>query len=126
MCESVADRRPRPARGRRARARPQASQRSEDRPAVVDGDPAPAWLAELPGVEAVRRDGAGAELELLPGADPAAILSGVLARGTTVSRFEIAEPSLEALFIEHVGHPADDDTTLAPDVAPALPVGGAA
>jgi len=126
MCESVAivDR-GRLVAGGRVRDLKRASGRRTIR-LVVDGDPAPAWLAELPGVEAVRRDAAGAELELLPGADPAAILSGVLGRGTTVSRFEIAEPSLEALFIEHVGRPADDDTTLAPDVAPALPVGGAA
>ncbi len=126
MCESVAivDR-GRLVAGGRVRDLKRASGRKTIR-LVVDGDPAPAWLAELPGVEAVRRDAAGAELELLPGADPAAILAGVLARGTTVSRFEIAEPSLEALFIEHVGRPADDDTTLAPDVAPALPVGGTA
>ena len=126
MCESVAivDR-GRLVAGGRLRDLKRASGRRTVR-LVVDGDPAPAWLAELPGVEAVRRDAAGAELELLPGADPAAILAGVLARGATVSRFEIAEPSLEAFFIEHVGRPADDDTTLAPDVAPALPVGGAA
>jgi ABC-2 type transport system ATP-binding protein len=126
MCESVAivDR-GRLVAGGRVRDLKRASGRKTIR-LVVDGDPAPAWLAELPGVEAIRRDAAGAELELLPGSDPAAILSGVLARGTTVSRFEIAEPSLEALFIEHVGRPADDDTTLAPDVAPALPVGGTA
>ena len=126
MCESVAivDR-GRLVAGGRVRDLKRASGRRTIR-LVVDGDPGPAWLAELPGVEAVRRDAAGAELELLPGADPAAILSGVLARDTTVSRFEIAEPSLEALFIEHVGRPADDDTTLAPDVAPALPVGGTA
>ena len=34
-----------------------------------------------------------------------------------MTRFELVEPSLEALFIEHVGRPADDDATLAPAVA---------
>jgi ABC-2 type transport system ATP-binding protein len=93
---------------------------------VIDGDPAPVWLAELPGVEALRRDASGAELELLSGTEPASILSAVLARGATLSRFEIAEPSLEALFIEHVGRPADDDTTLAGDVVSSVPVRGTA
>ncbi len=72
------------------------------------------WLAALPGVRAVRTDAAGAELELLRSADPATILNAVLARGGTLTRFEVAEPSLEALFIEHVGRPADDETSLAP------------
>ena len=37
------------------------------------------------------------------------------------------EPSLEALFIEHVGRPSDDSTRLATDVvAPSLPAGGLA
>ena len=72
------------------------------------------WLAALPGVRAVRTDAAGAELELLPSADPATILNAVLARGGTLTRFEVSEPSLEALFIEHVGRPADDETSLAP------------
>jgi ABC-2 type transport system ATP-binding protein len=77
---------------------------------AIDGpSPSPTWLGEVPGVDVVRRDATGAELELLPGAAPAAILESVLGRGATVSRFEVAEPSLEALFIELVGHPADED-----------------
>ena len=45
-----------------------------------------------------------------------------------MTRFEVVEPSLESLFIEHVGRPADDDETLlAPDVAaPSVPAGGLA
>jgi len=50
----------------------------------------------------------------------------VLARGATVSNFAVVEPSLEALFIEHVGRPADDEASLAPDRAPSLQAGGVA
>ena len=114
MCESVAivDH-GRLVAGGRVRDLKRASGRRTLRIAVV-GDPAPAWLASLPGVGAARPDASGVELELLPSADPAAILSAVIARGASVSRFEVVEPSLEALFIEHVGRPAGDDPTLAP------------
>ena len=89
---------------------------------AVDGDPAPDWLAGLPGVGSVRRDADGAALELMPGADPAAILAGVLAGGGSIRRFEVTEPSLEAIFIEHVGRPADDDERMAPDAVGSPPV----
>jgi len=93
----------------------------------LEGDLAPAWLADLPGVEALRRDAAGTELELLPDTIPGAILAAVLERGLSVTRFEVVEPSLEALFIEHVGRPADDETTLASEASTQpLPVRGVA
>ena len=77
---------------------------------ALDGpSPAPDWLAGLPGVDVVRRDATGAELELLPGIEPAAILADVVAKGASVRRFEVVEPSLEALFIELVGRPAEDE-----------------
>jgi ABC-2 type transport system ATP-binding protein len=95
---------------------------------AVDGDPAPDWLAGLPGVASMQRDADGAALELLPGADPAAILAGVLAHAGSIRRFEVTEPSLEAIFIEHVGRPADDDERLAPGAvgSPPVPAAGAA
>ena len=128
MCESVAivDR-GRLVAGGRVRDLKRASGRRTVRLAFDDGvvggggvvvgeaaDSLAVWLAALRGVQAVRTDAAGAELELLPGADPAMILTAVLARGGTLTRFEVAEPSLEALFIEYVGRPADDETSLAP------------
>jgi ABC-2 type transport system ATP-binding protein len=112
MCESVAivDR-GRLVAGGPLRQLKRASGRQWVRLALEGGDPAPAWLADLRGVDVVRRDATGAELELLTGAEPAAALSDVLARGGTVSRFEVVEPTLEALFIELVGRPPDEDTS---------------
>ena len=71
LCESVAivDR-GRLVAGGRLRDLKRASGRRTLRLAL-EGEPAPAWLAEIAGVEAVRRDAVGSELELLPGADPA-------------------------------------------------------
>ena len=117
MCESVAivDH-GRLVAGGRLRDLKRASDRRTLRLAL-EGDPSPAWLADLPGVEALRRDAAGSELELLPGTIPGSILAAVLERGVSVTRFEVVEPSLEALFIEHVGRPAHDETVLAPEAS---------
>ncbi len=75
----------------------------------LDGEVAPAWLGTLAGVAAIRPGPGHVELEVTPGVEPAAILAAVVARGAAVNRFEIADPSLETLFIEHVGRPVEDD-----------------
>ena len=49
--------------------------------------------------------------------------AAVLGAGRRSHRFEVVEPTLEALFIEHVGRPSDDDATLVPDVAAAVALG---
>jgi ABC-2 type transport system ATP-binding protein len=73
------------------------------------------WLERLPGV-LVRRAGVDrTELELTDGIQPEAVLAAAVDGGSTVTHFELDEPSLEALFIEHVGRAPDDgERTLAP------------
>src|SRR6476646_1028295 len=87
----------------------------------------PAWLATIAGVDDIRPVVDGAELELASAADPSAVLAAIVGGGAAVTRFDVVEPSLEALFIEHVGRPSDDGTHLAAEVpAPSLPAGGLA
>jgi ABC-2 type transport system ATP-binding protein len=74
----------------------------------IDGEVAPAWLGALPGVVGVRLGAGHAELDVAPGVEPSSILTAAVNRGATITRFEIAEPSLEALFIEHVGRAPED------------------
>jgi ABC-2 type transport system ATP-binding protein len=127
LCESVAivDH-GRLVAGGRLRDMKRASGRRTLRLAVGGGAP-PAWLADLPGVEAVRPDVDGAELELTPEGDSSGILAAIVGRGVAVTRFDLVEPSLEALFIEHVGRPSDDDTTIEPAVVvPPMAAGGVA
>ncbi|MFL5721930.1 MAG: ABC transporter ATP-binding protein [Chloroflexota bacterium] len=123
LCESVAivDH-GRLVAGGRVRDLKRASGRRTIRLAVDGG--VPPWLSTVAGVDEVRRAVDGAELELAPAGDPSAILATIVARGAAVTRFDIVEPSLEALFIEHVGRPSDDDAPLAADlVAPSLSAG---
>ncbi len=73
----------------------------------VDGEILPTWLAAIDGVAAVRPAAGFTELELRPGTEPRDVLAAALAHGALVNHFEVAEPSLEAIFIEHVGRPSD-------------------
>jgi len=85
----------------------------------VEGETMPSWLGALPGVVAIRPGSGFAELELTPATQPSSILAAAVSRGASVTHFEVAEPSLEAIFIELVGRSAADDTTLAADAADA-------
>ena len=49
------------------------------------------------------------ELQLPADLDPETILRAALERGQRITRFEIAEPSLEEIFVEHVGRRAIDE-----------------
>ena len=75
----------------------------------IEGEIAPTWLASIDGVAALRPGAGFAELELMAGVEPRDILAATLERGALVNRFEVAEPSLEAIFVELVGRPPDDD-----------------
>jgi ABC-2 type transport system ATP-binding protein len=121
LCESVAivDR-GRLVAGGRLRDLKRTGGRRWIRIALEGTGPAPDWLGEIAGVERVRRDATGAQLELLAGAEPGAVLNVILARGASISHFEVVDPSLEALFIELVGRPADSDGASVVNAAPAV------
>ena len=75
----------------------------------IEGEILPTWLGSIDGVAAIRPGAGFAELELRPGTEPRDVLAAALERGALVSRFEVAEPSLEAIFIELVGRPPDEE-----------------
>ncbi len=85
----------------------------------IDGDHRLPWLSDVPGTRVIRPGIERSEVELDAGVEPHAVLAAAVARNLSVTHFEIADPSLEQVFIEHVGRPADDELTLAsPDVRP--------
>jgi len=73
----------------------------------IEGETAPGWLASIDGVLAVRPAAGFAEIELRPGTEPRDVLAAALARDAQVLHFEVADPSLEAIFIELVGRSPD-------------------
>jgi ABC-type uncharacterized transport system ATPase subunit len=66
------------------------------------------WLAQVPGTRVIQAGMDRSSVELDAGVDPEAVLSAAVGAGARVIHFEIADPSLEQVFIDHVGHPPDD------------------
>jgi ABC-2 type transport system ATP-binding protein len=85
------------------------------------------WLDGMDGIRITARREDFVELAVPSGSDPERILRAALERGARVTRFEIGEPSLEEIFIEHVGRPAaaEDERHLAATSKPAARDGAA-
>ena len=80
---------------------------------ATSGDGDLAWLRSLPHVTVTRPGQDYAELRVDMGTDPQSVLHAALDRGKDVLRFEVADPSLEEIFIERVGELDVEERTLA-------------
>jgi ABC-2 type transport system ATP-binding protein len=83
------------------------------------------WLAAVPGARVIQAGVGRATVELDPGTEPDVVLAAAVGAGARVVHFEIADPSLEQVFIDVVGHPADEEVHLAPAVVDTDPGSGA-
>jgi ABC-2 type transport system ATP-binding protein len=79
----------------------------------IEGDHRMAWLAGVTGARVLRPGIERTEIELDDGVEPEVVLAAAIAAGARVSHFSVAEPSLEQIFIDHVGRPPDEDLHLA-------------
>ncbi len=87
----------------------------------VAGDPRLPWLSGVVGTRVLQAGMDRSTVELDEGIEPDAVLAAAVAAGARVIHFEVADPTLEQVFIDHVGHPADEVQHLAPDVADPVP-----
>jgi ABC-2 type transport system ATP-binding protein len=85
----------------------------------VEGDHRLPWLAAVPGTRVIQAGMDRSTVELDVGVEPDALLAAAVAAGARVRHFEVADPSLEQIFIDFVGRPADEEMHLAPVTTPA-------
>ena len=72
----------------------------------LDNDAEARWLEELPGVQVTKRRQDYIEMQIRANLNPNLIVEEALRRGGVISRFELTEPSLTDIFIEHVNEAA--------------------
>ena len=84
-----------------------------------DGGSSLDWISELRGVRLARPGNDYTELDIDRDVDPESILRAALDRGLRVTHFQIADPSIEQIFIEHVGRPPSEEQHLAGAGTPA-------
>ncbi len=80
----------------------------------VEGDHRLPWLAAVPGTRVIQAGMDRSTIELDEGIEPDAVLAAAVGAGARVTHFEIADPSLEQIFVDFVGRPPDEETHLAP------------
>jgi ABC-2 type transport system ATP-binding protein len=80
---------------------------------AVTGDGDGQWLEGLPHVKVTRPGRDFTEVLVDDGADPQIVLRAALAHGGEVLRFEVADSSLEEVFVERVGALDTTERTLA-------------
>ena len=75
----------------------------------LDNDAEARWLDTLEGVQVTKRRQDYIEMQIQANLNPNFIVEAALQHGGTISRFELAEPSLTDIFIEYVGTSALPD-----------------
>ncbi len=75
----------------------------------LDNDPEAGWLDTLEGVQVTKRRQDYIEMQIRANLNPNLIVEAALQHGGIISRFELTEPSLTDIFIEHVGKTALPD-----------------
>ncbi len=75
----------------------------------LDNDPQVLWLDTLEGVQVTKRRQDYIEMQIRANLNPNLIVEAALRHGGIISRFELTEPSLTDIFIEHVGKAALPD-----------------
>ncbi len=80
----------------------------------VAGDHRLPWLEAVPGTRVIQAGMDRSSVELDPGVEPDAVLAAAVAAGARVIHFEVADPTLEQVFVDVVGRPPEEEAHLAP------------